>query len=202
MVGSKFTFFALFYFVFDGNFPSTSSQGAYLWRGDLTEGFLRYRLGGLIQCIWKGYTCRGLFSEFYGNLVFPRNLHRALITWVKTIYYLLLVCFSLNYWFSIGWRFPWRFLLSPALIPRGKRLVRLLNFKKIHLRVNISKGNCHNRTFFIWAKEGEQNCLDVTNLIPRSSSRRGTWEQSSFEIRVTYLMISRRNIKLQIMARN
>ena len=38
--------------------------GAYIWRGNLTEGFLRYRFGGLI---FEGaYTRRGLFSEFYG----------------------------------------------------------------------------------------------------------------------------------------
>ena len=37
----------LFYFVFEGSFPSTGPQGAYIWRGDLTEGFLRYRFGGL-----------------------------------------------------------------------------------------------------------------------------------------------------------
>ena len=48
VVGGKFTFFALFYFVFKGNFPSTSPRGAYVWRGDLTEGFSRYRVGGLI----------------------------------------------------------------------------------------------------------------------------------------------------------
>ena len=48
IVGRKFTVFALFYFVFEGNFPSTSPRGAYIWRGDLTEGFLRYRFGGLI----------------------------------------------------------------------------------------------------------------------------------------------------------
>ena len=48
VVGGKFTFFALFYFVFKGNFPSTSPRGAYIWRGDLTEGFSRYRIGGLI----------------------------------------------------------------------------------------------------------------------------------------------------------
>ena len=46
-VGSKFRVFALFYFVFEGNFPSTSPLGAYIWRGDLTEGFLHYRFGGL-----------------------------------------------------------------------------------------------------------------------------------------------------------
>ena len=48
IVGSKFTVFALFYFVFEGNFPSTSRLGAYIWRGDLTEGLLRYVFGGLI----------------------------------------------------------------------------------------------------------------------------------------------------------
>ena len=48
ILGSKFTVFALFYFVFESNFPSTSPQGAYIWRGDLTEGFLRYQFGGLI----------------------------------------------------------------------------------------------------------------------------------------------------------
>ena len=45
--GSKFTVFALFYFVFEDNFPSTSLRGAYIWRGDLAEGFMRYRFGGL-----------------------------------------------------------------------------------------------------------------------------------------------------------
>ena len=48
MVGSKFTVFALLYFVFEGNFSSTTPLGAYIWRGDLTEGFLRYRFGGAI----------------------------------------------------------------------------------------------------------------------------------------------------------
>ena len=71
IVGGKFTVFALFYFVFGGNFPSTSPQGAYIWRGDLTEGFLLCRFGGLI--FGGAYTGRGLFSEFYGicQFVFP-----------------------------------------------------------------------------------------------------------------------------------
>ena len=46
IVGSKFTVFALLYFVLEGNFPSTSPWGAYIWRGDLTEGFSRYLFGG------------------------------------------------------------------------------------------------------------------------------------------------------------
>ena len=49
IVRSKFTIFALFYFVFEGNFPSTSPRGAYIWRGDLTEGFLCYWCGRLIH---------------------------------------------------------------------------------------------------------------------------------------------------------
>ena len=51
IVGSKFTVFALFYFVFEGNFPSTSSLGL-IFGGAIyiiTEGFLRYRFRGLIH---------------------------------------------------------------------------------------------------------------------------------------------------------
>ena len=48
IVGSKSTVFALFYFVFEGNFSSTSPRGAYTWRDDLTKGFLRYPFGELI----------------------------------------------------------------------------------------------------------------------------------------------------------
>ena len=83
IIGRKFTGFALFYFVFEGNFqvqapsdlvptafPSKSGWGpthffeekpwgrggspqeAYIWRGDLTEAFLRYEFGGAY--IWRG----------------------------------------------------------------------------------------------------------------------------------------------------
>ena len=54
IVGSKFTVFALFYFVFEGNFPSTSPRGAYIWRDDLTEGFLQ---------VCGAYIWRGLYME-------------------------------------------------------------------------------------------------------------------------------------------
>ena len=50
ILGRKFTVFALFYFVFEGNFQVQDAPprgGAYIWRGDLTEGFLRYEFGGL-----------------------------------------------------------------------------------------------------------------------------------------------------------
>ena len=49
VVRSKCAVFSLFYFVFEGNFPSSSPRGeACIWRGDLTEDILRYRFGGLI----------------------------------------------------------------------------------------------------------------------------------------------------------
>ena len=60
----KLTIFALFYFVFEGKLQVQVPRGAYLRRGDLTEGFLRYDIGGLI--FGEAYTWRGLFSEFYG----------------------------------------------------------------------------------------------------------------------------------------
>ena len=60
IVGSKFTVFALFYFVFEGNFQVQAPGGAYIWRGDLTEGCLRYEFRGLI--FGGAYTRRGLFT--------------------------------------------------------------------------------------------------------------------------------------------
>ena len=49
IVGSKFTVLDLFYFVFEGIFPSTNPAGLIFGGGDdLTEGFLCYRFGGII----------------------------------------------------------------------------------------------------------------------------------------------------------
>ena len=58
--------FSLFYFVFEGNFQVQATWGAYIWRGDLTEDFLRYEFGGLI--FGGAYTWTSLFSEFHGML--------------------------------------------------------------------------------------------------------------------------------------
>ena len=62
IVGSKFTVFALFYFVFEGNFPSTSSQGAYIWRGDLTGFFCITVLGGLFL---EGLIHGGAYFRYF-----------------------------------------------------------------------------------------------------------------------------------------
>ena len=62
-LGRKFTVFALFFFVYEGNFQVQAPWGAYIWRGDLTESFLHYEFGG-------AYKWRGLSSEFYGTHFF------------------------------------------------------------------------------------------------------------------------------------
>ena len=55
IVGRKVTVFALFYFVYKDSFqvqapsPRRGAGGAgcaFIWRGDLTEGLLRYEFGG------------------------------------------------------------------------------------------------------------------------------------------------------------
>ena len=66
IAGNKSIIFALFYDIFEGNFPRKIPQGAYIWRGNLMEGFLHYRFEGLI--FGGAYTWRGLFMEFYSSL--------------------------------------------------------------------------------------------------------------------------------------
>ena len=58
--GSKFTVFALFYFVFEGNFQVQPPGGGLYLEGRLNGEFLPLRVSG-------AYIWRGLFSEFYGN---------------------------------------------------------------------------------------------------------------------------------------
>ena len=62
--GSNLPFLLCFTLYFEGNFPSTSPQVAYIWRSNLMEGFLRYELGGLIFV--GAYTWRAYFRN-YGN---------------------------------------------------------------------------------------------------------------------------------------
>ena len=47
--------FALYYFVFEGNCQVQAPGGAYIWRGELTESFLRNEFWGLRR--------RGLYTE-------------------------------------------------------------------------------------------------------------------------------------------
>ena len=59
IVGSEFTVFALFYFVFEGNFQVQALGGGLYLEGRFNGGFFALRVCG-------AYTRRGLFSEFYG----------------------------------------------------------------------------------------------------------------------------------------
>ena len=60
-VGRKFTVFALFYSVFEGNFQvqAPGGGGGLYLEGRFNGGFFALR-------VWGAYTGRGLFSEFYG----------------------------------------------------------------------------------------------------------------------------------------
>ena len=61
VVGRKFTLFAFFYFVFEGKFQEQAPRGAYIRRGDLTEGFLSYDFGyDFFAYIWRGSYMEGL----------------------------------------------------------------------------------------------------------------------------------------------
>ena len=71
VVGSKFTAFALFYFVSEGNFPITSPPppregGLICLGGRFNGGFFTLPVWRLI--FGEAYTWRGSFSEFYGIL--------------------------------------------------------------------------------------------------------------------------------------
>ena len=64
IVGSKFTVFALFYFVFAGNFQ-VQAPGGHVFEGRFNGGFFALRVWGAY--IWRGLY-RGLFPELYGIL--------------------------------------------------------------------------------------------------------------------------------------
>ena len=75
----KFTIFALFYFVFEGKFQVQTPRGAYIWKGDLTEGFLRYDFGGLIfggAYTWRGVTPQNVIIAAKCNMNAKCNKNR------------------------------------------------------------------------------------------------------------------------------
>ena len=56
IVGSKFTVFALSYFVLEDNFPSTSPRGGLYLDGRFNGGFFALP-------VWGAYIWRGLYME-------------------------------------------------------------------------------------------------------------------------------------------
>ena len=73
IVGSKFIVFALFYFVFEGHFPNTSPPGAYIWWGDLTEGFCATGLGVFGGAYFRNFTFFFLKNSFLAILMLIRR---------------------------------------------------------------------------------------------------------------------------------
>ena len=82
IVQRRFTVFALFYFVFEGNFqvqaPPGEGGGAYIWRGNLMGGFYVTSLGSLYMeglifgILWSSTHLRRfiLFSHVFALFEF------------------------------------------------------------------------------------------------------------------------------------
>ena len=73
IVGRKFIGFALFYFVFEGNFQVQSPSSLYL-EGEFNRGFFVLR-------VWGAYIWRGLYME---GLIF--GILQYLIVHVQDLY--------------------------------------------------------------------------------------------------------------------
>ena len=89
IVGSKFTVFALFYFVFEGNFPSTSPHG-----GRFNVGF--FALPALGAYIWKGLYLEVLIFGILQYLFNKSCSFQGCAVIVQT--WLYLKQYRLNYW--------------------------------------------------------------------------------------------------------
>ena len=74
IVGRKFTVFALFYFVFEGNFQVQAPRGGLYFEGRFKEGFFALR-------VWGAYIWRGLYME---GLIFG-ILHYAFLKIFKRL---------------------------------------------------------------------------------------------------------------------
>ena len=76
MEGNLPFFKPLFYFVFEGNFQVQAPRGAYIWRGALREGFLRYEFGGLIfgGAYFRNFTVFNTFSRRKRHRIYLRLL--------------------------------------------------------------------------------------------------------------------------------
>ena len=102
IVGSKFNVFALFYFAFESNFPSTSTWRAYIWRGDLTEGFLPYRLVGLFMTQFGRLPIVGFsFFALLRKWTFGAGYNHQAV--VLQPFFLNLDHFTLLVLFSVSW---------------------------------------------------------------------------------------------------
>ena len=82
IVGSKFTVFALFYFVFEGNFPSTSPPGGLYLEGRFNGGFFALGAWGGGGLYLEGLIHGGAY--FRNFTVIPKHL--VSVTKFKTLF--------------------------------------------------------------------------------------------------------------------
>ena len=79
IVGSKFTVSALFSFVFEGNFPSTSPLGAYIWRGLLSEFYGMCDASPFLCCPVQNFMCFDVkFSLLFWRVEITRLHYHSL----------------------------------------------------------------------------------------------------------------------------
>ena len=67
IVGRKLTVFALFYFVFEGNFPSTSPRGSLYSEGRFHGGFFVLRVWGGGAYTWRINSFLKSYSSLIGD---------------------------------------------------------------------------------------------------------------------------------------
>ena len=77
IVGRKFTVFALFYLVFEGNFQVQAPGGLYL-EGRFNRGFFALR-------VWGAYIWRGLYTE--GSIFGILRYHHYIKTRHKDLFF-------------------------------------------------------------------------------------------------------------------
>ena len=81
-------------------FSKYKPPGAYIWRGDLTESFLRYRFGGLYMEGLIFGILRYTLKIFCWNECFDQSLLSNVLKWLDYTYYFLKFLEKLNIRYS------------------------------------------------------------------------------------------------------
>ena len=141
------------FFVFEGNFPSTSLRGGLYSEGRFNGGLFALPVWGLI--FGGAYTWRGLFSEFYGFGEIlpekPQNLQRT--------YELINVLPSSNLQFLIA------------------AIFFVTDCKGLKLAESVFEPNWYIPLHLLWVNSyaNEQKCHDVTMYPPILSAIGYLW---------------------------
>ena len=135
-MGRKFTNFALFYSVFEDKFQVQAPQGAYIRRGDFTEGFLRYHFGGLT--FGGAHTWRGLLSEFYSTLTLIEWNFKVIIT--SCLWTVSRLVNRKHYYLNLFFNFPWN--VNYLILPCPRKNFTNYSWRKKSQQISRSPGHC------------------------------------------------------------